>query len=214
MNRLLRMKLQLLADAGDAGASAQQNAGEAGAAGSDETNANNNNDNGKGGQDDAAAAKKYTDDDVNRIVKDKLEKYKKKQAAELDEAAKLAEMNAQQKAEYERDKLKQEIGELRAEIALSGMSKTARQMLKEHSINADDELISMLVAQDAETTKVNVDKFTKLFADAVERSVNERIKGKTPERHETARLSKAEILAVKDKQERRKLIAANIDLFE
>lgn len=213
MNRLLKMKLQLLADAGEAGASAQQTAAEEVTTSSDETNADNSKSDGKGGQDDAAA-KKYTDDDVNRIVKDKLEKYKKKQAAELDEAAKLAEMNAQQKAEYERDKLKQEIGELRAEIALSGMSKTARQMLKERSINADDELINMLVAKDAETTKENVDKFTKLFADAVEKSVNERIKGKTPERHETAKLSKAEILAVKDKQERRKLIAANIGLFE
>ncbi len=47
-----------------------------------------------------------TDADVDEVVSKRLAKWEKQQAAKVEEAAKLAEMNAQQKAEYERDKVR------------------------------------------------------------------------------------------------------------
>ena len=45
---------------------------------------------------------KYTDADVDALIGKKFAKWQEQQEAKIAEAAKLAEMNAQQKAEYER----------------------------------------------------------------------------------------------------------------
>ena len=70
--------------------------------------------------------KKYTDDDVDRIVKSRIAREREQAKKEKEEAEKLAEMNATQKAEYERDQLKKEIAELKRKDALSEMTKVAR----------------------------------------------------------------------------------------
>ena len=49
-------------------------------------------------QDENKQQPKYTDADVDQIVSKRLAKWEKQQAAKVEEAAKLAEMNAQQKA--------------------------------------------------------------------------------------------------------------------
>lgn len=52
-----------------------------------------------------AQEKKYTDADVDAIIDKKFAKWQKDYESKVDEAKKLAEMTAQQKAEFERDKL-------------------------------------------------------------------------------------------------------------
>ena len=59
----------------------------------------------KAGQND----KKYSDADVNALIDRKFAEWQKKKDAELGEAKKLAEMDATQKAEYERDKMQKEL---------------------------------------------------------------------------------------------------------
>ena len=130
--------------------------------------------------DDKADGKKYTDDDVNRIVKQKKLEWQKQQEKAVDEAKKLAEMNATQKAEYERDKVQKELDEYKRKDALAEMSKTARKMLSDEGINIPDELLSRLVTTDAEETKAAVDGFSKLFKTAVEDAVKEQARGTTP----------------------------------
>ena len=58
--------------------------------------------------DDKGGEKKYTDADVDKIVKDRLAREKINQQKAVDEAKKLGEMGAQERAEYERDQLKKE----------------------------------------------------------------------------------------------------------
>lgn len=125
-------------------------------------------------------AKKYDDDDVNRIVKQKKLEWQKQQEKAVDEAKKLAEMNATQKAEYERDKVQKELDEYKRKDALAEMSKTARKMLSDEGINIPDDLLSRLVTTDAEETKSAIDGFTKLFKSAVEDAVKEKARGTTP----------------------------------
>lgn len=128
----------------------------------------------------AEPEKKYTDDDVDRIVKNRLAREREQAKKEKEEAEKLAEMNAQQKAEYERDQLKRELAELKRDKELSEMTKVARKMLTEKDINISDELLSMMVTTDAQETKQAVDGFAKMFKDSVEAAVKARLKGETP----------------------------------
>lgn len=128
----------------------------------------------------AGPEKKYTDEDVDRIVKNRLARAQEQAKKEKEEAEKLAEMNAQQKAEYERDQLKKELEELKRKDALSEMSKVARKMLSDESINISDELLSMMVTTDAQQTKQNVDSFMKMFKADVEAAVKTRLKGEPP----------------------------------
>lgn len=123
---------------------------------------------------------KYTDEDVNRLIDKKFAEWQKKQQKAVDEAKKLAEMNATQKAEYERDQLKKELEEYKLKDSLAEMSKTARKMLNDGGINVSDELLSMLVTNDAEGTKAAVEGFSKLFTEAVENAVKDRLRGETP----------------------------------
>lgn len=170
--------LQLFAD--DAGSGADNTDGAAGADnannGADQNTDNQQKPDTKPGADD----KKYSDEDVNKLIDKKFAEWQKKKDKEVDEAKKLADMNAQQKAEYERDKLQKELDDYKRKDALAEMSKTARKMLSDEGINVSDELLSRLVTTDATETKSAVDSFTKLFKAAVDDAVKDKARGTTP----------------------------------
>lgn len=128
----------------------------------------------------AEPEKKYTDEDVDRIVKNRLAREREQAKKEKEEAEKLAEMNATQKAEYERDQLKKELAEFKRKDALAEMSKVARKMLSEKDINISDELLGMMVTTDAQQTKQNIESYAKLYKADVEAAVKARLKGETP----------------------------------
>ena len=158
---------------------------------------------------------KYTDEDVNKIIDKKFAEWQKKQQKEVDEAKKLAEMNATQKAEYERDQLKKKLEELERQASLGEMTKTARKMLSESNINISDELLSMMVTTDAEETKLAVDGFAKAFKEAVESEVKERLKGEPPKRSSgsSQSMTKEQIMAIKDHELRQKKMLEHKELF-
>lgn len=56
---------------------------------------------------------RYTDADVDAIISKKFAKWQEQHEAKVAEAAKLANMNATQRAEYERDQLQRPLDELR-----------------------------------------------------------------------------------------------------
>lgn len=162
------------------------------------------------------AEPKYTDDDVNKIIGQKKAEWEKKKQKEIDEAKKLADMNATQKAEYERDKIQKELDEYKKKDTLAEMSKTARKILADSGISISDELLAMLVTVDAEETKAAVDGFTKAFNDAVESKVKERLKGEPPKRGTktgAAEITKEQIMAIKDDELRQQKMLENKELF-
>lgn len=131
---------------------------------------------------------KYTDKDLDDILNKKFAKWKEQEQKKVDEAKKLASMNATEKVEYERDQarkeldeIKKERDELKAQATLAEMRKTAQNMLAEKNIhNVSDDLLKIIVTTDAATTKQAVDSFAALFVKNVENAVNERLKGETP----------------------------------
>lgn len=157
---------------------------------------------------------KYTDADVDEIVSKRLAKWEKQQAAKVEEAAKLAEMNAQQQAEYERDKVQKELDEYKRRDTVNAMVAESRRQLSEQGIVVSDDILARLVGETAEETKASVDAFSTAFAAAVEDAVKKQLAGKAPAAGvATKTMTKEEILAIKDPIARQAAIRDNIGLF-
>ena len=157
---------------------------------------------------------KYTDADVDAIVSKRLAKWEKQQAAKVEEAAKLAEMNAQQKAEYERDKVQKELDEYKRRDTVNAMVAESRRQLSEQGIAVSDDILARLVGETAEETKASVDAFSTAFTAAVEDAVKKQLAGKAPAAGvATKTMTKEEILAIKDPIARQAAIRDNIGLF-
>lgn len=158
---------------------------------------------------------KYSEDDLDEILGKRFARWKKEEQQKVDEAKKLAEMNAQQKAEYERDQIRKELESYKKKDAIAEMTKTARKMLSEKNINIPDELLAMMVTTEAEETKTAVDGFSKLFTEAVENAVKERLKGEPPRKGSggTPAMTKEQIMAIKDPELRQKKILEHRELY-
>ena len=165
--------------------------------------------------------KKYTDKDMDEIVKKRLARERKKLEVEIaealkeaDEAKKFAVMNEKEKAQYEHEKMVEELAALKADKVRSEMSATARKMLAEQNITVSDGIVHSLITEDAESTKANIDAFSEAFNDAVTKEVEARLKGQTPKKLGGNKpLTKQDILSIKDEGERRRAVAENLDLF-
>ncbi len=213
--KLKDIKLQRFAEAGDGGTDgAQAGAGAAGEGGNGDGGTKTPGDGKKSAEGKSGA--KYTDDDVNNIIAKKKAEWKKELEKKTSEAEKLAKMNAEQKLEYERNQLQKELDELKAEKNANEMRKQARNMLKDEGINVSDELVSALVAEDAEGTKKVVESFAQAFNAAVEAAVKEKLKGKTPRAGSggTSTMTRAEIRKIKDPALRRQAILDNPELYD
>lgn len=161
-----------------------------------------------------AQKKFYTDEDVDKLINRKFAEWQAKKDQEINEAKKLADMNAQQRAEYERDKLQKELDAYKMRETLSKMAKTARSMLAQQDIHVSDELVSALVTKDAQTTADNVQNFAKAFQTAVSQAVEQKITHKEPKTGKSKTITKDDIMAIKDTAARQKAIAENIELFQ
>ncbi len=120
--------------------------------------------------------KTYTEEEFNKRLNDELsrrlkQKEKEKQDA-VDEAKRLAKMNKDQIAEYEREQMEKELEQLRSEKQLNEMRSEARKMLSEAEVDSSDEVVNLVVTDTAEQTKLNVEA----FSNAVKKAVNEAVK--------------------------------------
>ncbi len=94
------------------------------------------------------------------------------------EAEKLAKMNADQKAEYERQQRDAELTEREAEITRRELRATALETLAEKGL--PKQLADILDYTDAEKTNASITAVETAFRAAVEAGVNERLKGGAP----------------------------------
>ena len=157
---------------------------------------------------------KYTDEDVDKIVSKKIAKERERAKAEADEAARLAKMTEQERTAAELKKALDEVEALRAEKAQNEMRTTARKMLSDANISVSDGLLNVLVTTDADSTKQAVDDFAAIFKAEVDKAVKAKLGGEPPKVGGTKSLTKEDILAVENREERQKLIAEHLELFE
>lgn len=163
------------------------------------------------GKDDPA--KKYSDDDLDKIISKKFAEWQKKQQKAVDQAKKLAEMNAEERAKHERDELQKELDELKKANAVNELQREARKMLTAEGINAPDDLVKNLIGDDADATKAAITAFSKMYKAAVQAGIKDALKGKTPKGGGDATITKEEIMKIADRNERQKMISEHIDLF-
>ena len=138
---------------------------------------------------DRSSEKKYTDAELDEIINKKFARWQEKKQKEIDEAKKLERMDAQQRAEHERDTLKAELEEYKRKNSIAEMTKTARKMLSDDGISVSD---------------------------AVDAAVKDKLKGAPPKRGTSGGATaktREEILAIKDPELRQRLMLQNRELF-
>lgn len=157
---------------------------------------------------------KYSDADMNAILNKAYAKWQKKADEKIAEAEKLATMDAQKKAEYERDQLQKQLDDLKAANTRAELANEARKILSEDNISIGENLLNTLVGKDADSTSKNIADFKAAFNKAVDQGVKDALKGKSPTQGSGSTMTKAEIMKVKDTKERQKLIRDHIELFK
>lgn len=186
--------------------------GGAGGADPDNNSAGGSGDTGNGK--DSKPDLKYSDADMNAILNKAYAKWQKKADEKIAEAQKLAQMDAQKKAEYERDQLQKQLDDLKAANTKAELTNEARKILAEDNIRIGDNLLKTLVGTDADSTSKNIADFKDAYNKAVDQGVKDALKGKSPKQGDDTTMTKADIMKVKDTKERQKLIRDHLDLFQ
>jgi alanyl-tRNA synthetase len=177
------LNLQLFAD-GDGGGGTGEGAGASGAGGGAPGDPGT-------GEGDKGGAGKVTfsaeqQAEVDRILGERLGKAQSKWEKDLQdkldeaktEAEKLAKMNAEQKAEHERQKREKALADRESEISRRELRATALEQLSEKKLPLS--LAEVLVYTDADSTNKSLEAVEKAFREAVEAGVNDRLKGDPP----------------------------------
>ena len=122
--------------------------------------------------------KKYTDADVDAIIDKKFAKWKSEQEAKENEAKKLAKMNADEKQKYQLDQREQELADREKAIARKELTAEAKAMLSERDLPV--ELVNVVDLTSAETVSQSVAVLQKSWEQAVQKGVQEKLKGGAP----------------------------------
>lgn len=175
---LMPMNLQFFAE--DTGADGSQENQQNSESKSDNDTNTQDSENDQGSSDESSDQHTYTDEQVNEIVKKRLARAEKEKQAAVDEAAKLAKMNADQKKDYELEKAQKERDELKSQLATYEMGKQARSMFEDAKLSVTEDDLKHVVTPEAESTETNVKWLIAHDQAVAERVRQELLKGSTP----------------------------------
>ena len=147
----------------------------------------NPNDNGGNPDDKGGEDKKFTQEQVDSMISERLKKEGERTQKQIDDAIAKATKDAEEKAKLsseEREKADREerdrkTAEREKELSLREARIEAKDILQSKGI--DSELVEFVVDADLDKTKANIDKLEKSFTKAVEAQVAEKLKGKSRE---------------------------------
>lgn len=152
----LKMNLQLFAEGGESGSGD-------GASGGASTNSQQGQQSqgedqqSTGGEGEQGTGKTFSRDEIGKMIAAETSKAKaaweKDFEAKQKEAKKLAKMNAEEKLKHQLEQKESEINELKRQQTLNEMSKEASKMFSDNELPFDDDLLSLVVSDDAEATK-------------------------------------------------------------
>ena len=139
-------------------------------------------DKGAGDGKEPPAGKTFTQAEIDALISQTIAKERAKAekavAAAKTEAEKLATMTAEEKAEHERQAREDKLAAREAELTKRELRATALQTLAEKSLPA--ELADVLDYADADKCNASIGSVEKVFRAAVQKGVEERMKGETP----------------------------------
>ena len=166
------------------------------------------------------ADKTFTQDELDHIVQERVKRAVAKAQKDAEDKIKQAQSEGERLAKLTKDeRAKEEEAKRLADLEAREKAIAVKELrIETQSLLSDEglpiEFLDVVMADTAESVKENIASIRKVFDEAVEKRVNERLTQDRPRRGATAgAMTKAEILAVKDVNERQKLIAENLELF-
>ena len=166
------------------------------------------------------ADKTFTQDELNHIVQERVQRAVAKAQKDAEDKIKQAQSEGERLAKLTKDeRAKEEEAKRLADLEAREKAIAVKELrIETQSLLSDEglpiEFLDVVMADTAESVKDNIASIRKVFDEAVEKRVNERLTQDKPRRGATAgAMTKAEIMAVKDVNERQKLIAENLELF-
>ena len=166
------------------------------------------------------ADKTFTQDELNHIVQERVQRAVAKAQKDAEDKIKQAQSEGERLAKLTKDeRAKEEEAKRLADLEAREKAIAVKELrIETQSLLSDEglpiEFLDVVMADTAESVKENIASIRKVFDEAVEKRVNERLTQDKPRCGSTAgAMTKAEILAVKDVNERQKLIAENLELF-
>lgn len=129
------------------------------------------------------------------------------------EGERLAKLTKDERAKEEEAKRIQAIEERERALAIKEMRVATQTLLSEEGLPG--EFIDFVIDKTAEATKEKIGTLRAIFDKAVEARVDERLTQKAPRKGTgPVSMTKAEIMAIENDEERQAMIAANIGLFK
>ena len=166
------------------------------------------------------ADKTFTQDELDHIVQERVKRAVAKAQKDAEDKIKQAQSEGERLAKLTKDeRAKEEEAKRLADLEAREKAIAVKELrIETQSLLSDEglpiEFLDVVMADTAESVKDNIASIRKVFDEAVEKRVNERLTQDKPRRGATAgAMSKAEIMAVQDVNERQKLIAENLELF-
>lgn len=160
---------------------------------------------------------KYTDEDVNRLIRQKHAEWNKKQEQKESEAARLAKMSAEEKTQERMNALEAKLHEYEVKETRNEMMTQARNILHDKGYSVNDGILASLISDNADTTKANVESFVSLMKSEIEKGVNDKLKASgatgTPKKGASSGMTKEQILSIQNRAERQAMIRQNQHLF-
>lgn len=157
---------------------ADDNSGDVSGNDDDQGTGQDNQDSGEGGQE----TKTFTQEELDKIVQGRIAKERKAWEKHLEdektEAQKLETMSEKEKKKYQEEKRIKELDDREAAITRRELTAQAKVQLADKGIPT--ELAEILNLTDAESCKKSIEIVEKAFQTAVEKAVEEKIKGNAP----------------------------------
>ncbi|WP_261144717.1 DUF4355 domain-containing protein [Streptococcus mitis] len=123
----------------------------------------------------------FTRAEIGKMLSAERSKWEAEQEAKENEAKKLAKMNADEKQKYQLDQREQELADREKAIARKELTAEARAMLSERDLPV--ELVDVVDLTNAETVSASIGALQKSWEQAVQKGVQEKLKGKAPINH-------------------------------
>lgn len=150
--------------------------------GTDQTNIDDQGKEGEEGGEPNNQPKTFTQEELDKIVQGRIAKERKSWEKQLEdqktEAQKLETMSDKEKKKYQEEKRIKELDDREAAITRRELTAQAKVQLADKGIPT--ELAEILNLTDAESCKKSIETVEKTFQTAVEKAVEEKIKGNAP----------------------------------
>ena len=176
MSKFLRIPMQFFAEPGDgqpAGAAAPADGGT-----TDPTPAPQGDGQQQANNDPAPTGKTFTQEEVNRMISERLARQQKQFDAAQEEAKKLAKMNAEQKAQYEAQKREEELSARETAIKQKELRFEALNILEENKLPA--KLVDCLNLTSADTCNASIEAIKTAWTEALTAAVDARLRSNNP----------------------------------